>query len=266
MPIDALDDEVYLSAMTATVDAVRGPRRLLTQRQQERDLITSAFLEVARPGQPLRVLEAGCGQKWSVKLPDVEIDLTGVDYDAEALRLRLEVQQDLDAAILGDLRTVDLPADAFDVAYCAFVLEHVEGAEQVLDHLVDAVQPGGRLVLLVPDGQSVVGWAAKTFPLWVAVLYKKHIEGFKDAGKPGHAPYPTVYDPVVSLDGMRDYAARHHLRIVEEYGIDYVLKNFRRFRPIAERVLRAVSAMTGGRLAATHNNLGFVLEKPLQHS
>lgn len=198
----------------------RGPRRLLTQRQQERDLITAAFVGVAQPGKTLQILEAGCGQKWSVKLPGVDLHLTGVDDDPEALRLRLEVQQDLDHAVVGDLRTVELAAGAYDVAYCAFVLEHVDGADRVLDQLVSAVRPGGRIVLLIPDGQSVVGWAAKTFPLQVAVLYEKYIEGFKDAGKPGHAPYPTVYDPVVSLAGMRAYADSRDLRIVEEYGID----------------------------------------------
>ena len=238
------------------------PRHLLTARKQERELLQRAFLEAPREGDRLRVLEAGCGQKWTVTVPGLELHLTGVDYDAEALRLRQEEQHDLDEGIHGDLRTVELPPEGFDVAYCAFVLEHVQGAELVLDRLLAAVRPGGRLVLLLPDGHSVVGWAAKTFPLRAAIFYKKHVEGFPMAGQPGHAPYPTVYEPVVSLDGLRDYADRRGLRIVEEYAIDYVLPNFGRFRGLAGAALRAARLVSGGRLAATHNNLGFVLEKP----
>ncbi len=157
---------------------------------------------------PLRVLEAGCGQKWPIQLPGVELHIAGVDYDAEALRIRKERRQDLDEAVVGDLRTVELPAGHFDVAYCAFVLEHVEGAELVLDRLLASLRPGGRLVVLVPNARSVYGWAARSFPFWAAVAYKKYVEGFKDAGKPGHAPYPTVYEPVISLAGLRDWAVR----------------------------------------------------------
>jgi SAM-dependent methyltransferase len=189
--------------------------------------------------------------------------VTGVDYDSEALRIRKDEQGDLDEVVLGDLRTVELPVAAFDIAYCAFVLEHVEGAEQVLDRLRHAVRPGGLIVLLLPNGHSVVGWAAKNFPLWAATFYKKRIEGFKDAGKPGHAPYPTVYDSVVSLEGMRAYARKYDLDVVEEYGVDYVLSNFGRFKPLVKAALRVVQVASGNRLVASHNNLGFVLRTPL---
>jgi SAM-dependent methyltransferase len=226
-------------------------------------LLVAAMREAVPDSGPLRVLEAGCGQKWPLELPGVQLHITGVDYDAAALQLRCDQQKDLAVAIHGDLRTVDLPSNAFDVAYCAFVLEHVEGADLVLDRLLDAVRPGGRLIILVPDGQSVYGWAAKHFPLWVAVQYKKRIEGFKDAGKPGHAPYPTVYDPVVTLDGMREWAESRRVRIVEEYGIDYALNNFGRFQGAVRAGMNAFVVGSRRRLTASHNNLGFVLEKSM---
>lgn len=251
-----------MTTSTAARRAVTEPRVLLTERSQERELLAAALLAAAAPAGPLRVLEAGCGQRWPIEVPGVDLRITGVDYDADALRLRQEREHDLDEAIVGDLRTVELPAESFDVAYCAFVLEHVEGAELVLDRLLAAVRPGGRLVVLVPNGRSVYGWAANHFPFWVAVGYKKYVEGFKDAGKPGHAPYPTVYDPVVSLAGMRAWAGAHGLWIVEEYGIDYVLGNFGRFKGIVGAAMTAFTVAGRGRLTATHNNLGFVFEKP----
>jgi SAM-dependent methyltransferase len=250
-----------MTTRSATRRASTEPRTLLTARSQERELLARALRAAAPASGPLRVLEAGCGQKWLIQLPGVDLRITGVDNDPDALRIRQEQQHDLDEVIVADLRSVELPGRSFDVAYCAFVLEHVEGAEHVLDRLLAAVRPGGRLIILVPNGRSVYGWAAKHFPFWAAVGYKKYIEGFKDAGKPGHAPYPTVYDPVVTLDGMRAWADARHVRIVEEYGIDYVMQRFGRFRGLVGAVMKAFVIAGGRRLTATHNNLGYVLEK-----
>lgn len=100
-------------------------------------------------------------------------------------------------------------------------------------------------------------------PLRPAVLDNKHIEGFLHAGQPGHAPHPTVYDPVVSLDGVRRYARARGLRVVEEYGTDDVLPNSGRCRGRPGGALRSVQRLSGGRLTATHDHLGFVLEKPV---
>lgn len=256
-----IDDGVTRPGRTGHAADVE-PRRILMTQQEERALLAQAFKDAAPSEGVLRVLEAGCGQKWTVDVPDVKLHITGVDADPEALRMRREQQGDLDEGIHADLRSVELPKDAFDVAYCAFVLEHVEGAEQVLDRLTAAVRPGGRLILLLPNGHSIVGFAAKHFPFWVHIVYKKYIEGFKDAGKPGHAPYPTVYDPVVSLAGIREYARAHNLTIVEEYGIDYVLQNFGRYRGAVRMAFNGFATASRNRLSPTHNNLGFVLQRP----
>ena len=74
--------------------------------------------------------------------------------------------------------------------------------------MVAALRPGGRLILRVPDGKSVFGWLAKHTPHVTHVWFKKYVERFPDAGKPGHAPYPTVYDDVVSAEGLREWARR----------------------------------------------------------
>jgi 2-polyprenyl-3-methyl-5-hydroxy-6-metoxy-1,4-benzoquinol methylase len=78
------------------------------------------------PG-PLEILEAGCGRRWPHELK-MQYRLTGVDTDAEALKARVEQRKDLDVAILGDIRTVDLPESSYDVVYCGWVLEHISGA------------------------------------------------------------------------------------------------------------------------------------------
>lgn len=56
------------------------------------------------------MLKAGCGQRWPLNLGSIQYNsLTGVDLDAEALRMRTEIINDLYQGIHGDLREIDLP-------------------------------------------------------------------------------------------------------------------------------------------------------------
>jgi hypothetical protein len=52
----------------------------------------------------------------------------------EALRIRRDETKDLDEAIVGDLRTADFGQRTFDVIFNSYVLEHVPGAQQVLEN------------------------------------------------------------------------------------------------------------------------------------
>src|ERR1700677_5081735 len=75
-------------------------------------------------GRSLSILEAGCGQRWTLDLSGIDYTLTGVDTDPVALDLRKTKARDLDVAILGDLCSVELPEASFDVVFSSFVLEH----------------------------------------------------------------------------------------------------------------------------------------------
>lgn len=212
---------------------------------------------------PVRVLEAGCGKRWHLDTSPVPLEITGVDIDASVMRIRREQHGDIDHEIVGDLRTVDLPRSAFDVAYSSYLLEHVAGAEAVLERLTDALVPGGVLIVRVPDGESVYGFCTRHSPHRLHVLYKRHIERKPNAGKPGYAPFPTVYDNVVSLSGLRRFADEHGLTVELAYGNDYYLDAYRALRPLAERMIRFVGWLSRGRLSSSHANIGFVLRKPL---
>jgi SAM-dependent methyltransferase len=238
------------------------PREYVTDRQYERRLLSRHVAESRQEPGPVRVLEAGCGQHWELHTDGAQLHITGVDLDAEAMRIRREQRGDLDVAILGDLRTVDLPPSAFDLVYCSYVLEHVPDAEAVLDRLVHATRPGGRIIVRVPDRDTVYGFFVRHSPHRVHVLYKRYVEGYVDAGKPGHAPYPVVYDDVVSVRGLRTFADSRGLEVVEEYGTNYVLQHFRQLGPVVDVVLRGIGRLSGGRLIATHNNIGVVLRRP----
>lgn len=225
-------------------------------------LLRAAIADLATPGVPLRVLEAGCGQRWPLDTDGVELHITGVDLDAEAMRIRRDLHGDLDIEIVGDLRTVDLPPASFDAVYCSFVLEHIDGAERVLDRLVAATRPGGRVILRIPDGKTIYGLVVRATPYRAHVWYRRYIARERNAGKPGHAPYRTYYDDVVSLSGIRDYARRNELDIVTVFGSNQYLKVFGPARGFVTVLVRSVGRLTRGRYPGTHNNLVIVLERP----
>ena len=129
-----------------------------------------------------------------------------------------------------------------------------------------AVRPGGRLVVRVPDGDSVFGFLVKHSPHRMHIWYKRYIERKPNAGKPGYAPYPTVYDDVVSAAGLQKWADRHGYRVVEAYATNFYLRVFGVLAKPVEYILRGIAAISRGRLTAAHNNIGFVIDKPLDGS
>lgn len=88
----------------------------------------------------------------------------------------------------------------------------------------------------------------------------RYILGKAHAGKPGFAPYPTVYDPLVSYAGVAEYCERNNLRLREAVG------HFRFRSGIRSRVIglvsRLVAKLSLGRLAGDHANLTFIIETP----
>jgi SAM-dependent methyltransferase len=240
------------------------PRRILNSGSVVNPILADAVLGSEEQSGVVRVLEAGCGNRWVLTPRSDAVHITGVDTDADALRIRREVQGDLDEEIVGDLRTLALPPESFDVVYCSYVLEHVAGAEGVLDRFVACLRPGGRLIVRVPNGDSVYGFLTRHSPHRVHVLYKRYIERKPDAGKPGHAPYPTVYDKVVTLRGLRAWADRNGLEVLQEFGTNTYLRVFGPLEPVVAVVLRAIAAVSRGRLSASHNNICLIFQKPVE--
>lgn len=206
----------------------------------------------------LDILEAGCGPSWPLRLGAIKYRLTGVDLDAAALEHRKHVVGDLHEAIVGDLREVDFGARQFDVIYNAFVLEHIENANLVLERFSQWLRPGGLLLLKLPDRDSVFGFVTRMTPFWFHIAYHKHILRRANAGKPGFGPYPTHHDRVVSRAGIHAFCKAHRFTICEERGLcTYVLER----RTMVTLVARMVGLLSLGMLPWKHNNLTYVLKK-----
>jgi SAM-dependent methyltransferase len=229
---------------------------------QETTLIADFIKKQSRSESPIRILEAGCGQKWGINLQGTPYVLTGVDLDEDALKIRMNKLKDLNEIIVGDLRTVQLNSDAFDVIFCSYVLEHVLDAESVLKNFVKWLKPGGIMILQIPDPYSVKGFVTRVTPHWFHIFYYRHIEGLKQAGEPGYAPYKTHYDVVVSRRGMRKFCQDNHLQVKAEYGTGgYRTYGRRLLGGLIRFVMSGTQLITLGRLSAAHDDLLYIVEK-----
>jgi SAM-dependent methyltransferase len=248
---------------------VTAPAPLGTIRD-EIEIVEAAFARAARRTPRLRILEAGCGRRWLVDLKGAPHEITGVDLDARALAHRRDVVGDLQHAVHGDLATVAFAPGSFDVIYSSYVLEHVRDAAGVLDRFVSWLTPGGLLVLKIPDRGSVVGWLTRLLPFWLHVAFYRYVAEDRAAGTPGHAPYPVFHEPVISLQGIREFCARARLRIRAERGMDFGyhyrhlrLTPFQRLKLLTvETLIRVVGLLSLGTLAWRYSGLLFIIEKP----
>lgn len=221
--------------------------RLVSRKDQLRQ-ITAAIDAL---GDDITILEAGCGRQWPLDL-SVRYRLVGLDADAAALRARVDRHGDLDEHFVGDLRDADFEPGSFDVVYCSYVLEHVTDVDEVLANFARWIRPGGLIVLRIPDRNSVYSFIARCTPHWFHVAACKHINKNKNAGKPGHAPYPVVYENAMSRAGIARFCEAHGftptVSAVAAYKRWWI-------KPAA----LLVSLLTLGRLAWRHNNLTYVI-------
>lgn len=237
------------------------PLQVITNRRDEVVLIEEAIRARASSSRPLDILEAGCGQRWEVDLHGINFRLTGVDLDPAALRIRMEVQSDIDECIVGDLRTIELPAASYDVIYCAYVLEHVPHAEMVLKNFLRWLRPGGIAIVKIPDPHSVHGFFTRSTPHWFHIFYYRFILGDENAGKPGHVPYPVYYDRVVSRSGIRSFCAAEQANLVIERGDGHTEPASKFTHRCVQRFRRAMGPLSLGMLSSRHSDLLYVISK-----
>jgi SAM-dependent methyltransferase len=217
------------------------------------EIVRARIRSYARAKEPIHILEAGCGRRWPYRFDDVDFVLTGVDLDADALRIRQEERRDLHAAVLGDLRTVSFDQHSFDIIYSAYVLEHVPQTERVLLNFLGWIKPGGLIILKFPDRDSVYGFITRITPHRAHIVYKRYLAGKPNAGKSGFGPYPTVHEPIIGRERFESFARAQGMRVEAAYGYG-TLPSFQRLGT------RLVAALSGGRLTAKYYNLMYILE------
>jgi SAM-dependent methyltransferase len=86
----------------------------------------------------------------------------------ERLRARLSHRPNLETMTLDAAATVDFAplAGSVDTVVCLNVVEHIEDDRAALRNIWSALVPGGRAIILVPEGQSVYGSLDKELGHW----------------------------------------------------------------------------------------------------
>jgi 2-polyprenyl-3-methyl-5-hydroxy-6-metoxy-1,4-benzoquinol methylase len=209
----------------------------------------------------LRVLEAGCGSMSRLKFPG-HARVVGIDVSEVQLRNNTY----LDEKILGDIETYDLPERSFDAIVCWNVFEHLPHPEQALSRFCGAVNPGGLIVLALPNPLSVKGLMTKFTPFWFHVWVTRHLVGRKLAGTEGHPPFPTFMRlSIIPKRLMRSAAAQGVTTLYFSLFEDDKQRTIRSKLRITGRrwrlVQRVVWVLTLGRIETVRAQCILVLKK-----
>ena len=236
---------------------------LIEEQIQEHEIIERFIRKMVSNDEPLQILEAGCGKRWPFKLEGIQHTLTGIDIDKDALEIRKNSVADLHETIEGDLYSVELEADSYDVIYCSFVLEHIKKADLVIENFVKWAKPNGIIIIKIPDPFSVQGYITRISPHWFHVFYYRFILGKKNTGKPGYGPYPTYYNPIVSRSGIHNFCndVRNNITLEVEYGDGYFRPGRGFWKTLICIFKKGITIISFGVLTDKHTNLLYILRK-----
>jgi len=221
----------------------------------------------AHPDKPVKLLQAGCTGPIddlgldSLRARNVEVSVRSIDEDHPVTRKAAAGggQGITSPVMLGDLRTIPLPAREFGIVYCAHLLDRIRHAELVLDRLVAALQPGGLLLLRVRDRECAAGLLDRILPL-AARRAIWHWLRPQQAG-----PFPAVYEHLLSAAGVHSYVLGRGLVIAERQALRD--RPRRPSRPAwgAPLACRLIAAVSRGRRTDDHDDLLYVIRKPESH-
>jgi len=132
------------AAQVAQIKSATGKRYLKCLRQY--GVSTGALLEV------------GCGDGYQLaEAEKAGFAVTGIEYSrfaAENAQKRLQRGK----VLVGEIESVDLPEESFDVCIIADVIEHVRDPRAFLQNLWARLKPGGCLLVATPTMDS---WSAR---------------------------------------------------------------------------------------------------------
>ncbi len=105
--------------------------------------------------QGRRLLDIGCGKgEFLSQMKDLGWQVMGVEPDAEAARIAQEKFQI--PVLSGTLLENDIPNNYFDIVTMQHVIEHLHNPIETLNRIFHILKPGGKLVILTPNINSLV--------------------------------------------------------------------------------------------------------------
>jgi SAM-dependent methyltransferase len=213
--------------------------------------------------RPLSVYEAGGGSTSYIPLDGLNVTkITLVDIDPRQVD-RNDIAHE---TIVGDLQTIELPAESFDLVICYNVIEHLPRLPEALERLARVVKRGGLIVIGAPVPLSLNGLAARFTPHVVHVWICRHLLKWPDAGKPGCAPFPVAYHRLVDPRALQAHVRQMALEPV--YFRSYfgsLIEEMGRKNPVLGRLLAGAANFTSratlGKLDLLRGDYHLVLRK-----
>ena len=246
--------------------AIEHPPSLLALPEGEaRESLLAVHDILAAMLQPtkLAIYEAGGGSTSFLPLELLKRShVTVVDIDEAQIRNNDYAQE----TILGDIQTHRFAPDSFDLVICYNVIEHLPDVEAALAGFCQSLKPGGLILIGAPNPKSLSGVVTKYSPHWFHVWFYRHVRGEKQAGQPGHPPFPTFFHPLVALSKLETFAKRQGLRMI--YRREYESPRYPEMRarkPVLAAVLDAVAAVMNflvpGKVDVRHGDYHVILRK-----
>ncbi|MEV0148577.1 MULTISPECIES: class I SAM-dependent methyltransferase [unclassified Nonomuraea] len=207
-------------------------------------------------GRRLDVLVAGCLRDEATAPGWIEARITGVDEDLPVTRSATGRRADLSTCVLGDLRSAPIRPRSFDVVRVSFLLERIHHAELVLDRLLQALRPGGLILLRMRDRRSAYGLCDRLTPGWLRrPLWRRLVTD----GTPG--PLPAVYEPLTSRDGIHAFCLSRGLMITD----DETATSAPAMNAAGRAAVALADRLTRGRYPSAHDEITMVIRKPQNH-
>ncbi|MEO7911270.1 MAG: glycosyltransferase [Roseiflexaceae bacterium] len=178
------------------------------------------------------LLEIGCGQgEFLVEAQHRGYDVTGVEISASAAR-KARTLLGGGKVICGEIDSVALSEDSFDVCVLSDVIEHIRNPVEFLRTIYRLLKPGGVLFIATP---SLSSWSARLLRQNWMEFKPEHLTYF-DTNTIQHALYQTDYSEVVVQSGWK----------VLNFG--YVAHHFERFQvpvltPLIQKLVRMTPAV-----------------------
>jgi len=206
---------------------------------QERDELQTFLDEFLQGRSGLRVLEVGCGSRSNVRL-GADPYVVGLDVSQGQLDRNQEVQE----KILGDIQTIALPGERFDVAICWDVIEHLDDPRRALDQIFQCLRKGGLAILAGPNLYSIKGVTAKLTPFRFHVWFYENVSGWKRTEDSNLGRFPTYLRLSSTYPAVRRYAeTRGHRLLFERLYEHPVQKAWRRKKPWLDLSLRSLAGL-----------------------
>jgi ubiquinone/menaquinone biosynthesis C-methylase UbiE len=114
-------------------------------------------VDLLRVGAEARLLDVGCGTGHDTRALAATAGPGGIAVGVDASAVMLKSAKTRGGSYLqADARELPYPDGAFDGTRIDRVLQHVSGPEVALHELVRVTRPGGRIVAIDPDQESII--------------------------------------------------------------------------------------------------------------